>query len=1032
MGVVFRAVLRNNAAVTYDRLEASAAFPRIMQDSTANPPSPSWTWQSSAVLVAAVLFTVCAVAFLWNTSADQGQQRLLFDAQSAFRMQSYEPALELCDRYLQHTPDSSDALLIAARAAMALGRTQEALDYFDRLLEDPQQETEIIAHALGNLQLEQGQVREAERWFRRALELKPDFVLAQQQFAYLLDLQGRRHESLPLRIDLLKRGSLSDQDLFVIGHPEAVLRSADLEKFLKVSPNDPLLRLPEALNEVEHGTPAKAEKLLREVIQGDPNQLGAQAALGNVLLKRTASQAELLGWHQNLPAAAGGHPGIWVVRGLWAQQLDKRRDATRCFWEALRLDPNDRVACLQLSQSLAAEQELDVARILAERADQLQQFVEAVDAFAKGSRGEAGLRRIAELAETLGRLWEAHGWYQIIASQAPQLAWASEGLSRTSSQLSPDTPLVVAEANPIRELDLSRYPVPRFAPSAPSSRPSAVTAKIVFRDVAPAAGIDFQYFNSEDPSTPGRLMFEFTGGGAAVLDFDVDGWPDLYFTQGCRWPPQPQEAEYRDRLYRNRGDGTFVDVTLQAGLGDNSYSQGVAAGDIDNDGYPDLLVANIGANRLYHNEGDGTFSEITEAAGLSGQRWTTSCVIADLNGDSWPDIYEVNYVEGKDVFERRCPRGDSFRICQPTDFSGQADRFFLNLGNGHFADRTEAAGLLGNRGGLGVLVADFAGSGQLSVFVANDMTNNFYFVNSQPRGAAPQFTDEAMLAGLAYDRNGHAQACMGIAADDANGDGMLDLFVTNFTRETNTLYRAVASGLFVDDSHRTGLAAPSLPLLGFGTQFLDGELDGWLDLVVANGHIDDLTDEGIAHEMRPQYFRNLGGTFAELESSQLRGGYFQRRMLGRSLALIDFNKDGREDFVVSHLDLPAALLMNETATAANFLAIKLCGTRSARDAHGTVVSVTAGERQLTRQMVAGSGYQASNQKQLIFGLGAAQQVDVQVRWPSGLEQLFQKVDANQHLVFIEGQGWVGIRDGQGSGIREQGLGGSTYYGLPDP
>ena len=977
-----------------------------MQDTRQNlAPKPN-PLQRVLVSVCGGLLVLGGLWFAWTTSVDRGQQRLRLEAEEEFRQQNFESALQLSERYLDRTPDSTEMLLVAGRSAMALGRPQSAIRYFERLVEDAKQETDSVVFALGSLMMEQGDAERAEHWFRRALELKADFVLAKQQLAYLLDVQGRRDESIPWRLSLLQQGVFDRQDLIVLGHPEAVLRSEDLERFRQQTPDNLLLRLPDALelDGTNPETAAQAEATLRELLKAAPDQLRAQVALGKCLLNRSASGDELLDWHKQLPSAADQSCGIWIVRGLWALQLGQRDAATRCFWQGLRLDPNDQIGCYQLSQSLAAEDKQKLARQLAERADTLQQFIAALDTLDKAPNDVTRLRELAQLAERLGRLWEAGGWYRLAADAAPQLPWPRAGLERITRLLTPGAPQVVASMNPIHGLDLSGYPEPDFIVAA-STGPSTESATVVFRNTAAESGIKFQYFNSEDSSTPGRRMFEFTGGGVAVLDYDGDSWPDLYLTQGCRWPPQRDQTEHRDRLYRNLGDGTFVDVTDLCGLGDNGFSQGVAAGDINNDGFPDLLVANIGTNRLYENQGDGTFTEITKASGLVGERWTTSCMIADVNGDGWADIYEVNYVEGKDVFDLICRHGDSYGICQPTDFRGQADRLFINLGDGTFAQPSDAL-QSDSLGGLGVVAADFDGTGRPAIFVANDMTPNFYLVNSQPPGNPPQFRDQAQISGLAYDRDGNPQACMGIAAGDANGDGRIDLFVTNFLGEPNTLYRAEDAGFFVDDSRRAGLAAPSLPLLGFGTQFLDGELDGLPDLVVTNGHIHDMSHRGELHEMRPQYFRNTGGTFVEILGDQI-GDYFQQQMLGRGLALVDYDQDGREDFAVSHLDLPLALMRNVTDDVGNFLAIRLRGTQSARDAHGTQVTVSRGTQRFSQQLTAGSGYHASNQKQLVFGLGkSSQAVGVHVRWSSGREQSFTELDVNQHIILVEGRDTV--------------------------
>lgn len=306
--------------------------------------------------------------------------------------------------------------------------------------------------------------------------------------------------------------------------------------------------------------------------------------------------------------------------------------------------------------------------------------------------------------------------------------------------------------------------------------------------------------------------------------------------------------------------------------------------------------------------------------------------------------------------------------------------------------------------GLGVVAADFDGSGRLSLFVGNDAVPNFLFVNETPSpGAPPRCSEQALVAGVAVDGEGRSQACMGLAAGDADGNGRLDLFITNFRNEANTLYLQQDVLTWVDDTRRAGLYAASFDLLGFGTQFLDADLDGRPDLVVINGHVGDLRQHGVPYQMRPQFFRNVGaGRFVELPGAAA-GEFFQGAYLGRGLARLDWNRDGRPDFVAQRLETPAALVTNRTLRTGHFLSVKLTGTESARDAIGATVSFTAGGQPQLAQLVAGDGYMASNERQLFFGLAAATTIErLEVAWPSGRRSVFTNLDADQELHIIEG------------------------------
>jgi hypothetical protein len=692
---------------------------------------------------------------------------------------------------------------------------------------------------------------------------------------------------------------------------------------------------------------------------------------------------------------------------LWAKQRGDMRGAARCFWETVRRDPAHQAAAYQLAQILESIGDSESARRLGDRAARLQRLCGVMDLLYVNRDNLHLHRQAAELTESVGCIWEAAAWHQAILAFNPQETASLASLRRLQSQLQAETPLVLDSQNPALQVDLSHFSLPRWDQELPKSKASAprlAQGSTRFASAASAAGVDFRYYPATDRCEDARRIFQSTGGGVAVLDYDGDGWPDLYFTQGGRWPAEPGQTEHLDRLYRNRGDGTFEDVTLQGLIAEDRYSQGIAAGDFNNDGFADLYVANIGANRLYMNQGDGTFRDVSLAAGVDCETWTTSCALADFNGDGLPDIYDVNYVQGPGVYERSCPQNGRPHSCAPTVFEPQPDRFYLNLGDGRFEERTAAAGLaVAGGNGLGVVAGDFDGSGKLSLFIANDQDANFFFVNTTTApGASPHFVERGVLSGLAYDMDGKALACMGVASGDANGDGRLDLFTTNFYQESNTLYLQEPGAMFADATAGSGLLSPSLLMLGFGAQFLDGDLDGILDLVVTNGHVEDLSAQQTPYRMRPQYFRGLGGgKFAEVPPGEL-GDYFQGEYLGRGLARVDWNRDGREEFVVSHMGAPAALVANTSSETGHFLALQLRGIRSARDAIGAQVAVEVGGRRQIQWLLGGDGYHATNQRQLIFGLGDQERVEkLHVRWPSGLCQEFADLAADQTLIAVE-------------------------------
>ncbi len=624
--------------------------------------------------------------------------------------------------------------------------------------------------------------------------------------------------------------------------------------------------------------------------------------------------------------------------------------------------------------------------------------------------GVPTLANCARACLELGRLAEAEAWCRLILESQPRNADALDILRQLAEEPGEELPWLRPEDNLAERISYAHLPLPEYAPRSPGSPgPEAFadrSADIRFAEEAAERGLGFTYFNGQQPDQEGRKMYEYTGGGVGVLDYDRDGWPDLYFTQGSSWPPDPLQTSQVDHLYRNRQGERFTEVAGPAGLMEGRFGQGISVGDFDGDGFSDLYVANLNGNRLFRNNGDGTFEDVTATAGVGHDFWTTSCLLADLNGDGLPDIYDVTFLQGDNVFTIVCRDKDGVaRSCAPKGFEAAPDFVYFNQGDGTFAPAAPNAGFdVPNGDGLGIVAADFDQSGRLGLFIANDGRPNFYLTPVPPvDGPITSWEERGLLSGLAYDDVGASQACMGVAAEDANHDGRIDLFVTNFYEESNTLYVNMGTETFLDQTESFGLREPSLKLLGFGTQFLDADLDGWSDLVLVNGHVDDFSHKGIPYRMRPQFFRNQRGTrFEELTAPEV-GPWFGIEQLGRGLATVDWNRDLRPDFVVNNLDHPASLVTNTTSDAGQAFSLRLVGRSGARDAIGTRVVVHAGDLEYERQLTAGDGYQASKEKLLVFGLGPEPVAGrVTIIWPGGQEQTFADVAAGREYVAVEG------------------------------
>ena len=518
-----------------------------------------------------------------------------------------------------------------------------------------------------------------------------------------------------------------------------------------------------------------------------------------------------------------------------------------------------------------------------------------------------------------------------------------------------------------------------------------------FVDVTAEAGITFKHVNG---ASDRKFYLETMGSGAAFFDYDSDGDLDLYIVNGAPLPGFEAAAPPKNTFYRNNGNGRFSDVTAAAGVGDTGYGMGCVAADYDNDGDTDLYVTNFGENLLYQNNGDGTFTDATVHAGVgNGQKWSSSCAFVDYDHDGDLDLYVVNYLDydlagDRDWFD---PRGRRI-YSNPQVYAGISDTLYRNDGDGTFTNVTRQAGVYNKAGkGLGVTCGDYDNDGRIDIYVANDTTPNFLYRNS----GDGRFVDIGPFAGAAYNEHGVAEGGMGVDFGDYNNDGSLDIFVTNFSNETNTLYYNTTDGALIDFTNIAGLGEVSFLKLAFGTKFFDANNDGLLDLFVANGHLYPTDSDALEYAQADQIFINTGdGTFIDV--SEQCGEYFSIRKVGRGAAFGDYDNDGDTDIFVVNLNQEGVLLRNEGGNKLNWLTIKTVGVKSNRDGIGARVKVVTRSRSQIKEVQAGSSYLSGHDLRLIFGLGTETKAEtVKINWPSGAEQTFVDVAANQLLSITE-------------------------------
>jgi hypothetical protein len=536
---------------------------------------------------------------------------------------------------------------------------------------------------------------------------------------------------------------------------------------------------------------------------------------------------------------------------------------------------------------------------------------------------------------------------------------------------------------------------------------------VTFRDITSQAGIQFKHNNGAFGK---KYLPETMGPGCAFIDYDNDGWPDILLVNGENWPEHPGPASTM-KLYHNNRDGTFSDVTHKAGLAVSFFGLGVAVGDYDNDGFDDLFVTAVGQSHLFHNNGNGTFTDVTEAAGMWGPlEFSTSAAWVDYDRDGKLDLVVGNYVQWSQKNDLYCTIDGAHKsYCTPESYKGSSARLWHNLGNGKFEDATKKANFFDPTSKtLGVAILDYNSDGWPDIVLANDTQPTKLYLNKQ-NGT---FEEKAIPAGIAFSEDGVARAGMGVDAADYDRSGHASLIITNFANQMLSLYHNEGNGLFVDEAPRSEIGRATLVTLGFGCFFFDYDNDGWTDIFVADGHIEDAIErvqKRVHYAEPPHLFRNLGaGKFEEVTESV--GTVFAAPKVARGAAYADINNDGALDILLTTNGGRSYLFQNEGGTN-HSLRIKLVGTKSNRDGIGAVVRVTSGKDQQWQLLHSGSSYLSQSELVLTFGLGAATKADsIEVQWPSGQVDKLSGVGAGQTVTVQE---WKGIANSRPYGLSKK-------------